>query len=153
VSHVTQNVLDLGSWNLTGMLISMCSCAPVYFRVDLFSIFRVIALDLVKFCNFQLVSHLTQKEFGIESWNLTGMLLCMCSCAPGYFRVDLFSIFRVIALDLIFFCNFQLVSHVTLKGFDIESFSLWEGCSAYVVAYLWFCLWIYPVFVELFPLT
>jgi hypothetical protein len=43
----------------------------------------------------------------------------MCSCAPGYFRVDIFSIFRVIALDLVKFCNFQLVSQVTQKGFNI----------------------------------
>jgi hypothetical protein len=52
VSHVTQKVFDLDSWNFTGMLISMCSCAPGYFRRDIFSIFRVIALDLVKFGNF-----------------------------------------------------------------------------------------------------
>jgi hypothetical protein len=45
----------------------------------------------------------------------------MCSCAPGYFRVDLFNIFRVIAIDLVKFCNFQLLSHVTPKGFDLES--------------------------------
>jgi hypothetical protein len=139
------------------MLISMCSCAPGYFRVDLFSIFRVIAIDLlfflqfstcaacnskriwprvmklkrnvdqhvqlctwvfscgfiqyfqsychwlIFFCNFQLVSHVTQKGFDLESWNLRGMLISMCSCAPGYFRVDLLSILRVIALDLLFF--------------------------------------------------
>jgi hypothetical protein len=43
----------------------------------------------------------------------------MCSCANGYFGVDLFSIFRVIALDLLKICNFQLVSHITQKGFDL----------------------------------
>jgi hypothetical protein len=37
------------------MLISMCSCAPGYFLLDIFSIFRVIALDFLKFCDFQLV--------------------------------------------------------------------------------------------------
>jgi hypothetical protein len=53
---------------------------------------------------------------------LTGMLISMSSCAPGYFRVDLFSILRVIALDLVKICNFKLVSLVTLKkGFDLES--------------------------------
>jgi hypothetical protein len=37
----------------------------------------------------------------------------MCSCAPGYFRVDILSIFRVIAaLELVKISNFQLVSHV-----------------------------------------
>jgi hypothetical protein len=45
----------------------------------------------------------------------------MCSCAPGYFHLDIYSIFRVIALDLLKFCNFQLVSHVTQKVFDLES--------------------------------
>jgi hypothetical protein len=45
----------------------------------------------------------------------------MCSCAPWYFHVDLCSIFRVIALVLVKFGNFQLVSHVTQKGFDLES--------------------------------
>jgi hypothetical protein len=45
----------------------MCSCAPGYFRLDLLCIFRVFALDLVKICNFQLVSHVSQKVFYLES--------------------------------------------------------------------------------------
>jgi hypothetical protein len=51
------------------MLISMCSCASGYFCVDIFSILRVrvIALDLVKKYNFQLVLHVTQKVFDLES--------------------------------------------------------------------------------------
>jgi hypothetical protein len=102
----------------------MCSCAPGYFGLDIFSIFRVIALDLIKFCNFQLVSHVTQKGFDLESWNFTGMMICMCSCAPGCFHRDLLSIFRVIALDLENYCNFQYVSHLTQKGFDFESLNL-----------------------------
>jgi hypothetical protein len=92
LSHVTQKVFDLESWNLTGMLISMCSCAPGYFRVNLFSIFIVIALDLVKICNFQLSSHVKQKVFDLESWNFTGMLISMCSSAPGYFRLDTYTL-------------------------------------------------------------
>jgi hypothetical protein len=67
--------------------------------VDLFCFVRVFALDFVDICNFQLVSHVAQKVFVPESWNLIGMLIRMCSCAPGYFHVDMFSIFRVIALD------------------------------------------------------
>jgi hypothetical protein len=43
------------------------------------------------------------------------MIVQLCT---RYFRLDLFSIFRVIALYLE---NFQLVSQVTQKGFDIES--------------------------------
>jgi hypothetical protein len=89
VSHVSQKAFDLESWNFTGMLISMCSCAPGYFCVDIFSIFRVTALDLVKICNSQLVSHISQKVFDLESLNLTGMLLSMCSCAPKVLLVDL----------------------------------------------------------------
>jgi hypothetical protein len=49
------------------MLISMCSCAPGYFPVDIFSKFRVIALDLVKIYIFQLVSHIIKKVFDLES--------------------------------------------------------------------------------------
>jgi hypothetical protein len=45
---------------------------------------------------FSFVSHVAQKVFNLETF--TGMLTNMCSCAPGYFHVDLFSIFRVIAL-------------------------------------------------------
>jgi hypothetical protein len=69
------------------MLISMCSCAPVYLRLDIFSIFRVIALDLVKFYDFQLVSHVTQEVFDLESCYMyfTGILISMYSCAPGIF--------------------------------------------------------------------
>jgi hypothetical protein len=49
------------------MLISMSSCAAGYFPMDIGSNFRVIALDLVKIHNFQLVSHVSQKAFDLES--------------------------------------------------------------------------------------
>jgi hypothetical protein len=87
VSHIAQKVIDLESWNLTRMLLSMCSYAPRYFRVGIFSSFRVIALELVKISNFQLVSLITKNVFDLE-WKLTRMLLSMCSCAPGFFHVD-----------------------------------------------------------------
>ena len=45
----------------------------------------------------------------------------MCSFAPGVLLVDSFGIGRVIALDLIKICKFQLVSRVAQKGFDLES--------------------------------
>jgi hypothetical protein len=77
---------------------SYCTCAPGYFRVDLLSIFRVIALDIVKFCNYQVVSHEAQNVFKLGSWNFTGRLISMCSCAPGYFRVDLLSILELLPL-------------------------------------------------------
>jgi hypothetical protein len=78
VSHVAQKVFDLESWNFTGKLLSMWCCAPggslvgffcfVVIALDLVKIcnylffcFVVIALDLVKICNNQLVSHKAQK--------------------------------------------------------------------------------------------
>jgi hypothetical protein len=57
--------------------------------MDLFSICRVIALDLVKICIFQLVSCISQKYFFYRNRS------CICSCAPGGLIVDLFSICRV----------------------------------------------------------
>jgi hypothetical protein len=69
--------------------------------------FSVIALCY--FSNLIFIQSITQKVYE------------MCSSAPGYFRVDTFSILRVIALDLVKISNFQLVSHVTQKVFDLES--------------------------------
>jgi hypothetical protein len=83
------------------MLLSMWYCAPGVSLVYLFCFVWVIALDLVNICNFQLVPHVAQNVFDIESLNFTGMLISMCSCKPGYCHVDMFSIFRVIALDLV----------------------------------------------------
>jgi hypothetical protein len=77
----------------------------------------------------------------------------MCSCAPGYFRLDLFSFFRLIALHLENFCNFQLVSQVSQKGFDIVNKPFGQFAQHILDLHLGFSLWIYPVFVELFPLT
>jgi hypothetical protein len=65
------------------------------------------------------VSHIAQKAIYLESWNLTGMFISMWSCAPGYFCVDIFSIFRVIALELVKISNFQLVLHVNQKVYDL----------------------------------
>jgi uncharacterized protein with HEPN domain len=144
VSHVTQKIFDLESWNLTRMLIRMCSFAHGYFCVDIFSIFRVIALELVKICHFQLVSHLTKKVFDLESWYLTKLLLSMCSCAPGYFLLD---IFRVIALDWVKICNFKLVSHVTQKILDLESWNLiGMSISMWSCAPGYYCLDIFSIF-------
>jgi hypothetical protein len=92
VSHVTEKVFDLVSWNHTGMLLSMYSCAPEVSLEDLFCFIRDIALHL-NICNFQLVSHVAQKVVDFESWNITRMLISMCSCALGYFHVDIFSSF------------------------------------------------------------
>jgi hypothetical protein len=119
--RATQKLFDIESWNLTGMLISMCSCAHGYFCVDIFRISRVVALESVKISNFQLVSHITKKVFDLESWNLTRMLLSMCYCAHAYFHVDILSIFRVIALEKVKIFNFQLVWHITKKVFDLQS--------------------------------
>jgi hypothetical protein len=118
VLHVAQKIFDLRSWNFTGMLLSMWNCAPGVSLVDLFCFVKVIALALVKTCNFQLLLHEAQNFFYPGSCNFTGMLICMCSCAPGYFCVDLFSIRRVIVLVLLKNCNFQLVLHIPQKLFD-----------------------------------
>jgi hypothetical protein len=60
-----------------------------------------MALDLEKFCSFQLVSQVTQKGFDKELLNLMGRLLSIFRFAPGVSLVDLFSICRVISLDLV----------------------------------------------------
>jgi hypothetical protein len=82
------------------MLISTWSCAP---GVCLWIIFfvRVFALDLVKISKFQFVSCVAQNVFNLESWNLTGMLVIICSCAPWVLLADLSNICRVFALDLV----------------------------------------------------
>jgi hypothetical protein len=80
----------------TGFFILICDYQSTQILAPALVLRRVI--ELVKICNFQLVSLITQKVFDLESWNLTKMLLSMCSCASGYFCVDIFSIFRVIPL-------------------------------------------------------
>jgi hypothetical protein len=134
VWHIAQKVFDLGSWNFTGMLLwsevvhvmffacgfilfgqsygpwlskngnfqfpaylkfiwprvmkfnrnvnNMLICAPGVLLVG-FCFVRVIALDLVKICHFQLVLLEAQTIFDLESWNLIGMLVSMCNCAQG----------------------------------------------------------------------
>jgi hypothetical protein len=77
----------------------------------------------------------------------------MCSCASRYFCVDIFSIFRVIALDLVNISNFQLVSQVTKKYLTQSHETLQECCSACVVVHLGIFVWIYLVFLELLPFT
>jgi hypothetical protein len=67
------------------------------------------------------VSYVALKVFDLESLNFIEMLIIICCCAPGYFSVDIFSIFRVIAFDLVKIYNFQLVSHVKQKIFDLVS--------------------------------
>jgi hypothetical protein len=64
------------------------------------------------------MSHITQKVFDPESLNLTEILISMCSCAPGYFLLD---IFREFAIHLVKIYNFQHVLHVTQNVFDLES--------------------------------
>jgi hypothetical protein len=47
--------------------------------------------------------------------------LFFVNTGPGVSLVDLFCFVRVIALDLIKICNFQHVSHVAQKVFDLGS--------------------------------
>jgi hypothetical protein len=101
----------------------MCSCAPGNLQVNLFSICREITLDLLKICNFQLVSQVVQKVFDLESWNITGMLLSMWNCVPLVLVVGLFCFVRVIALELVKVCHFQIDLHIALKVFDLKSWN------------------------------
>jgi hypothetical protein len=71
-------------------------CPLLSFACEFICFVRVIALEI---CNFQFVLYVAQNIFNLESWNLTGMLVSMCSCAPWVSLVDLSSICRVIALD------------------------------------------------------
>jgi hypothetical protein len=93
----------------------MCSCAPGFFHLDIFSIFRVIALDLVKFCNFQLVSHVTQKVFDLESCYFTGILISMCSCAPGIFVWIYLVFLELLLFTLKIFAIFNLCRKLPKK--------------------------------------
>jgi hypothetical protein len=88
VSHVAQKVFDLGSWNFTGMLISMWSCAPVVFHVDFVLLCQSYCPWLWNFLQVSICLALAQEVFNKESWNLTGMLVSMCTCAPGVSLVD-----------------------------------------------------------------
>jgi hypothetical protein len=45
----------------------MCSYSPRVSLVDFFCFVRVIALDLVNICNFQLVSHVAQHVYVTKS--------------------------------------------------------------------------------------
>ena len=54
---MSQNKIDLQPGDFTGMLVSMCSCAPEVSHMDSFSIDMVIALDLIKFCRFSTCLH------------------------------------------------------------------------------------------------
>jgi hypothetical protein len=103
------------------------------FCMWIFSFVRVIALNLVNIFNFQLVLHIAPKVFDLESWNFTEMLVSMCRCAPGVF-VDLYSNCKVIALDLVKICNFQLVLYIAQKVFDPESWNfaeMFQFCQSY----------------------
>ncbi len=62
---------------------------------------RVMALDLVKIADFQLVSPVTQKVFELQAWIfIGGMLISMCSCAPGVLLAESSSKGGFMALDL-----------------------------------------------------
>jgi hypothetical protein len=124
----------------------------VFLRVDLFSICRVIALDLLKIYNFHLVSHVVQNLIDIGSWNFTGIFYYHMKLSTEWLACEFICFVRVIALDLVKISNFQFVLWVAQNIFNLESFNQ-ECWSACVVVYLWFHLWIYPVIVDLLPLT
>jgi hypothetical protein len=124
------------------MLISMCSCAPGYYRVDLLRICRVIALALVQICNFQIVSHVTQKIFDLvmKLYRNVAQHVKLCTW-------DFFCNVRVIALDLVKICNFQLVSHVAQKSIWPRVIKLYSNAAqnvkvctcGFVCGFILFC--------------
>jgi hypothetical protein len=120
VACSSKRLFYLGSWNFTGMLVSKCSWAPGFLHVELIQyLFKVFALDLVKICNFQLVLHIAQKISDLGSRNFTEMIISMWSYAQRVSLVDLFSICRVITLDLVKIWNFSLGSYEAQKVFDM----------------------------------
>ena len=89
VSSLAPKVFDLELPNLTGMLVTTCSCAPGVSRLDSFPYVGVTGLNIVKIWHFNVVSPVARKVFDTKLPNLTGMLVTMCSCAPGVLRLDL----------------------------------------------------------------
>jgi hypothetical protein len=63
--------------------------------------------------------------------------------AHGYFCVDIFSIFRVTALELVKNSNFKLVSHVTKRYLTQSHETVQECYSACVVVHPGIFVWIY----------
>jgi hypothetical protein len=63
------------------MLIIMCSCAPEYFCVDLFSIFRVIALDLVKICTLDFACGFFKVLLELLPLTYSGINLQFSTCS------------------------------------------------------------------------
>jgi uncharacterized membrane protein len=117
----------------------MCSYAPGGMPVDLFNIYRVISLDLVK-SNFQLVLRVAEKVFNLESWKFIWMLFNVCSCAPGVLLVDFQYLWRYRPLLSWKTCRLQFVICYS-KSIWLTVMKLlqecWLGC---VVVHLGFCL-------------
>jgi hypothetical protein len=70
---------------------------------------------------FSFVLHIALKVhvFDLESWTFIDMLISMCSCAPGNFSVDIFSIFTYIFI--IFSISIQLNMYGRLQRLSIET--------------------------------
>jgi hypothetical protein len=118
------------SWNLIGNLVSMCNCAPWVSLVDLSSICRVIAFDLVK--TISLCCLFVHWVLVFESTNFTGIMinitvkLCTCDFACRFFSVLL----ELLPLTYYKFAIFNLFMH--------------SSCVR---------SWIYSVFVKFLPFT
>jgi hypothetical protein len=101
LSHVAQKIFDLCHETLRECW-SACVVVHLGFRLWIYMLCQIIALDLVKICNFQFVSCVAQNIFNQKSWNVTGMLVSMFRCAPWFSLLGLSSICRVIiAFDLV----------------------------------------------------
>jgi hypothetical protein len=124
---------------------------------------RVIALDLVKICNFQLVSHVTQKGFDIVSLNITGRLLSICWCAPWDSLVDLSTSCRIISLDLLkpfllccVICSLSAWVRINQLYRNNDQHHLITGIMINIAVKLCTCNFVcgfFSVLLELLPLT
>jgi hypothetical protein len=98
---------------------------------------------------FSTFSHVAQKVFDLESWNFTGMLISMCSCAPGVSLVYLFCFVRFIALDLVksvTLCCVICSSSAWVRINQLYRNNDQHHCEA---MHLGFCMWIFSVLLEL----
>jgi hypothetical protein len=107
---LAQKVFNLESWNLTGILVSMWSCAPGVSIVDLSNFSRVIWIDLVKTVSIMLgYVFLENLRVRINQLYRNNDQSHCEAVHLGFCMWIFFRFVRVIALDLVNICNFQLV--------------------------------------------
>ena len=109
-------------------------------------------LTYSKFAIFKYHTYL-QKCLAYSHETLQECCSALCSYGLGVSLLDWCSMSLVIALDIVKICNFRLESHKAPKVFDLQSDTLQECWSAYVVVHLGFHIWIHLVLACLLSLT